>query len=132
MGGKTMTHNELKLQQDCVKFLTYRYSHLVWNHSPNEGKRTKAQGGILKSMGMTKGFPDLEIFGPEGPVFIEFKTDKGKQENEQIVVQERLEKLGYEYIIVRDYFTFIDICHEHFGPEQDPDREQLKKILGYE
>lgn len=38
--------------------------HLI--HVPNEGKRSRAGGGILKAMGMTPGVHDLLLLAPNG------------------------------------------------------------------
>lgn len=56
---------------------------LLWQHSPNGGKRTPVAGAKLKQMGMRKGFPDFQIFDapPLYPcakgVCIELKRQKG-------------------------------------------------------
>lgn len=78
-----MRWEEENLQIRCVTFLTYRYSHLLWHHSPNEGKRTEVQGRFLKKMGMQVGWPDLDIIDGSLTVHVEFKTPKGRQSPEQ-------------------------------------------------
>lgn len=125
-----MKWEEENLQIRCVNFLTYRYSHLLWNHSPNEGKRTERQGAYLKKMGMQTGWPDLDIIDKDLAVHVEFKTMKGRQSPEQKKMQARIQEQGHCYYICRSYEEFVDICHKHFGPERDPDLEQLRKILG--
>lgn len=122
-------HEECKIQKACVAILKYRYSHLAWNHSPNEGKRTELQGRTLKDMGMARGWPDLEILHDGTILFVEFKTRTGRQSAEQKQMQTLLEGMGYKYVIIRSVLEFSDMCHQYFGPERDPDREQLKKIL---
>lgn len=124
-----MRFEEEQLQVRCVSFLTYKYSHVVFHHSPNEGKRTQAQGARLKKMGMCTGFPDLFIDDGKKALYIEFKTTKGRQTPEQKDLQTRLEKIGRKYFLCRSYEDFIKICHENLGPETDPDLEQLRRIL---
>lgn len=126
-----MKREEDKLQKACVRILRYRYHHLngCYNHSPNEGKRSEKQGASLKEMGMTSGWPDLEIMGPGGPLFVEFKTPTGRQSGNQKMVEERLTSMGYKYFVIRSLDEFIKLCHEHLGPERDPDREILKSII---
>lgn len=124
-----MRWEEENLQIRCVTFLTYRYSHLLWHHSPNEGKRTEVQGRFLKKMGMQVGWPDLDIIDGSLTVHVEFKTPKGRQSPEQKKMQLRILEQNHLYYICRSYEEFVDICHKHFGPERDPDVEQLKKIL---
>lgn len=124
-----MHHEESKIQESCVAILKYRYSHLAWNHSPNEGKRSEFQGKVLKGLGMTNGWPDLEILHDGTVLFVEFKTRTGRQSEAQKDVQKVLEGLGYVYVICRSVVEFSELCHKYLGPERDPDREQLKRIL---
>lgn len=56
---------------------------LLWQHSPNSGKRNVVAGAKLKQMGMRRGFPDFQIFDapPLHPnakgVCIELKRARG-------------------------------------------------------
>lgn len=86
-------------------------------------------GAALKKMGMLPGYPDLDIIDGTRTIHVEFKTPKGRQSPQQKHVQEMLVRMGREYIICRSYEQFIEICHEHFGPERDPDLERLREIL---
>ncbi|WP_419797265.1 MAG: VRR-NUC domain-containing protein [Terasakiella sp.] len=46
-----------------------------WFHVPNGGKRTKAEAGIFKAMGVRSGVPDLCFINPDGKAFfIEMKA----------------------------------------------------------
>ena len=123
-------YDEEKLQIWCVNYLTYNYSHLLWHHSPNEGKRSELQGKYLKQCGMQTGWPDLEILDGHKVVFVEFKTPNGRQSAEQKKIQGRIEEMGMKYIICRTREEFIALCRIHFGQRVDPDINQLKKILG--
>lgn len=125
-----MRYEEDKLQMWCLSYLTYNYTHLLWHHSPNEGKRTKEQGDKLKKMGMQTGWPDLEIFDGHKVVFVEFKTPAGRQSADQKQMQMRIEEHGLKYIICRTREEFVALCRIHFGQRVDPDINQLKKILG--
>lgn len=126
-----MKRDEDKLQKACVRILKYRYWWLknCWHHSPSEGKRTEFQGAMLKEMGMTTGWPDLEICHNGTTLFIEFKTKTGRQSQAQKDVQAALEAQGFTYIVCRSVEQFIEICHKYLGEERDPDRETLKAIL---
>lgn len=125
-----MYSKETELQIRCVTFLTYRYSHLVWNHSPNEGKRSDRQGAVLKRMGMQPGYPDLDIIHGARTLHVEFKTKTGRQSPAQKLMQSRLEEQGRKYVVVRTYEDFVAFCHQEFGEERDTDAEQLRRILG--
>lgn len=124
-----MKWEEENLQIRCVSFLTYRYSRLLWHHSPNEGKRTERQGQYLKKMGMQTGWPDLDIIDGSRTVHVEFKTRTGRQSEEQKKMQGRIEEQGHLYRLVRSYEEFVELCHKEFGEETDPDIETLKRIL---
>lgn len=51
--------------------------HGVWGHCPNEAKRSKIVGMILKAMGMLTGTPDFFFIWPGGGGVIEIKTASG-------------------------------------------------------
>lgn len=55
------------------------------------------------NMGHCKGFPDVQIFMPNGMVFIEFKTKKGKVSEKQKECHQRLTTLGYTVHVCRDW-----------------------------
>lgn len=67
-------------------------------HVANEGKRSKAYGAKLKSMGMRPGFPDLLIVRARGKYHgfaIEMKYGKNKTTPEQDQWLWRLAQEGY-------------------------------------
>ena len=69
---------------------------------PNGGRRDAVTGARLKAEGATAGVADLEILTPDGrAVFVEVKTAKGRQSEEQKAFQERIGKLGFKYLIWR-------------------------------
>lgn len=83
-----------------------------YNHSPNEGKRTPQEGNKLKRMGMSKGFPDLEICVPKNGfhgLYLEFKSGKGKLSPEQKEWGERLGEAGYKVAVVRSCNEAIEV-----------------------
>ena len=83
-------------QRAVAEYLRYR--GLLFSHTPNEGKRTPATAGILKSMGMSPGFPDLFIYEPRGKyhgLAIEMKSKTGKPSEGQIAWLSHLNKRGY-------------------------------------
>lgn len=53
---------EAQLQRAVAKVLDA--SGLLWQHSPNEGKRNPRTGAALKAAGMKAGFPDVVVFEP--------------------------------------------------------------------
>ena len=83
-------------QGAVVEYLRFR--GLLFSHAPNEGKRSPVTAGILKSMGMSPGFPDLFIYEPRGKfhgLAIEMKSKKGRPTDEQKKWIARLNENGY-------------------------------------
>lgn len=55
----------------------------------------------LKSEGFRSGASDLVVLTKEKPYFIEVKTEKGKQSENQKAFQKDIENLGYIYLLWR-------------------------------
>ena len=64
---------------------------------------------LLSKMGWVKGCSDLEYNYDGKTYFIELKTPKGKQSKEQKDFQSTLEKQGFEYHLIRDLDSFINL-----------------------
>jgi len=56
-----------------------------------------------------KGFPDIIVFWKGFPVCLEIKGKSGKQSPEQKEFQERCEKQGIEYWVIRDVLQVKEI-----------------------
>lgn len=98
------SHPEEAIQRAVVGYLRAVLPHgWIVVHVPNGGKRSKADAGILKAMGVIAGWPDITIIGPadrrDGPVpgvwFGEVKAAKGRLSDAQVEVADRLQILGY-------------------------------------
>lgn len=76
-------------------------------HVPNEGKRSKTAGAILKAMGLKKGVPDVVLPVARGNyhgLYIELKcVDSGHATKEQLWWLEQLEWQGYAVAICRGW-----------------------------
>lgn len=103
---------EEKLQIACIKWFDYQYpeySKLLFA-VPNGGSRNKIEAANLKKQGVRAGVSDI-VFLKENNKYdflcIEFKTEKGKQTDNQIIFQEDIKKhtSGY-YIIIRSFEQF--------------------------
>ena len=74
-------------------------------HVPNEGKRSKTAGGVLKAMGLRKGVPDIVLPVPRGKyhgLYLELKrADSGKTSEDQLWWLRQLDEQGYA----------VTICH---------------------
>lgn len=90
-----------------------------WNNRTNERgllfmvqntATDRRKGAILKGMGLVPGVSDLIYLRPNSsPLFIELKTQTGKQSAEQIKWQQTIESVGYEYKIIRSLEEAINI-----------------------
>ena len=88
-----------------AKYLTFK--GLVFNHSPNEGKREVQYAAQLKAMGMRAGFPDFFIYEPRGKyhgLAIELKRVKGgRVADTQQKCLDELSERGYMAVVCRGF-----------------------------
>lgn len=106
---------ESQVQSQIIDYLTVRENkeELFFQRTNNTpvfdpvGKRFRAM-----AKGQKKGFPDLLIFKGGATIAIEVKTKTGRQSKEQKEVQEKLEKQGIRYCIVRSFDDIIRILEE--------------------
>lgn len=92
---------EGKIQADIVKYL---FGLGFFCHSvPNEQAHGNAvRTGQMISMGLYPGVADLVVWLGSGKVaYLEVKNEKGHQSLSQIKFQERCERNGYLYKVVR-------------------------------
>jgi hypothetical protein len=103
---------EAALQSSCVKWydLQYATEKLRLFSIPNEGQRNPVNGARMKAMGRRKGAPDLVFMIEHGQVvFIEFKTEKGRQSPEQKAFQQQADKQFIKYHIIRSFEQFKEL-----------------------
>lgn len=67
----------------------------------NEGKKNVVQQGIEKSMGLIAGVSDLIFIWHQTVIFIEVKTEKGKQSEKQRYFQDVVSANGFHYLVTR-------------------------------
>lgn len=92
----------------------------------NQGKldfiRNNRFAGYIQRSNGTRGFinngqsgsPDIYIFLPKGvTIHCEVKNEKNKQQSTQLEYQERVERLGHRYIIVRSLTEVVNIINEY-------------------
>jgi len=112
--------NELEhvIQSTTVAMLRTLYPDFVLNLSLNgislNGLSQLQKAQLIaqaKREGMETGVQDLSIYLPNSVILnFEFKTSKGKQSEDQMIIQSKLNKLGHNYYIVRssyDVFQYI-------------------------
>lgn len=100
---------EGRVQAECVKIAWNEYPETrgLYYAIPNENSRVdsnSATGAIRRSMGVLAGCADTMLAMARGGYFglyIEFKSDIGRQREEQRAFQLRVEEQGYKYVVVR-------------------------------
>lgn len=104
-----MRNNEHKLQVAIVRFL--RLNRFFVFAVPNGGNRDAKTGAYLKDEGVMAGVSDLIIMHDGRIVFVEVKTDTGRQRPTQVAFQQAVEAEGHRYLIWRsldDVIAWID------------------------
>lgn len=101
-------HDEALLQQQIVK--TLRSRGLVVFSIPNERNAGVSDAARMRATGLTKGAPDLVVLKDNARcVFLELKTPRGKRSPEQEAFAETIQRLGFEYRLVRSVDDIKDI-----------------------
>lgn len=94
---------------------------------PNGGRRDAVTGARLKKEGVVAGAADLVLILDDGEtVWVELKTPKGRQSDNQKEFQAKLQNLSHTYLIWRS----IDDCNE-FVQGYRKIREDLCKRFFY-
>jgi hypothetical protein len=76
---------------------------------PNAGKRSLRMGARMREEGLTRGVADLCVLLPKGRTgWLECKTSKGKQSDEQMGFEARCKRLGHYYAVVRNIDEALD------------------------
>lgn len=109
-----MNREESKIQSEC--FIWYNNNFCLKFHNPrgmmfsvpNElGGKNKISTALARSTGLMAGVSDTIIILPNSKfIFVEFKTQTGKQSEKQKEFEERVKKHGYDYFIIRSVEEF--------------------------
>jgi hypothetical protein len=97
---------ENKIQQEIV--IWFKNNHCLKTHSPrccifsvpNEMQMR------FKMTGLLSGASDLVVLLPERCIFVEVKTEIGRQSEKQKEFEQIVTDLGFEYILVRNLEQF--------------------------
>ena len=114
---------ESSTQIACVKWFRMQfpeYGNLLFS-IPNGGKRNVITAMILKAEGALAGVPDLFLSLPKldsnmvwtHGLYIEMKTEKGKQSEAQKDFMLRVRVHGYQYEVVRSVDDFIKVIKDY-------------------
>lgn len=116
---RVISHEEADIQADFFNKLKLFFPGLpdkLVFAIPNGGSRHKLEAINMKRQGVKAGISDVIILIPKkgyASLCIEFKTDKGKQSDEQKEFQRQAEMCGNKYVIVRSVATAIGIVKEY-------------------
>ena len=100
-------HQYLMVKSKVCKFIHF--------HIPNEGKRAKSTGYMLKQIGMRTGIADYCIVSSSKVVFFEVKAGKNKLTDAQEEFKRDCEKRGISYEEIRNIEEFIKKFSKYFS-----------------
>lgn len=121
-----MRHLESSLQQTCVRWARYQYPKLrtLLFAVPNGYRTSASQARIAKSEGLVSGVADLILSYPSEDgqyaiLFIEMKTDRGRQSENQKRFEKAINEVGiYKYEVVRSFDEFQRLIFSWMGQPQ--------------
>lgn len=105
---------EYLLQRECVRLFNLLYPNLHGLLFLNYNNPRSAKNGYhLKAIGLISGVADMSLLTRNGIVFIEFKTEKGKQSELQKQWEQQITAFGYSYVIIRTQQQFLTLLKKH-------------------
>lgn len=104
---------EYNTQQACVKYFRLKYPNYLIYSTPNEACWKNKT--YFSNIGMLPGVADLTVIIPSKVIFFELKSAKGRQSVEQINFMNKVEKLGFDYHIIRSVDDFIEIIENELN-----------------
>ena len=115
---KKISHPESELQRACVKWFRYQYFKLadMLFAIPNGGKRSPIEAAIMKGEGVRPGVADLFLMIPRhghAGLWIEMKSESGKQTEYQKRFEDDAISQGYRYRICRTLPEFIEAINSY-------------------
>lgn len=96
-------HEESKIQQAVVQWFRLQYPKYIIAAVPNGGYRNTKEAAIMQREGILAGFSDLIIIAQHNVLFVEMKTKDGLQSDKQKEFQNKVSRLGFEYVICRSF-----------------------------
>ncbi|MBK8146575.1 MAG: hypothetical protein IPK62_17105 [Bacteroidetes bacterium] len=124
-----MRHEESILQQNCVTIFKLKYPLYliisIKNSSKMGGKKIRCKNGkeipleaiIAKKEGVLAGMQVLFGNGTYNSLFIECKSKKGKQSEEQIMFEDYCNRNKFKYVIIRTVEEFLNEVDKYFKNE---------------
>jgi hypothetical protein len=113
--------SEARLQADCFQWFhnSFPSQRQMLFHVQNKAS-SAIEGNKFKAMGVVKGISDLILILPQRVIFIELKTETGKQLPEQEQFQIKVQARYHEYVIIRSFKEFQQFIMgiRHLFPQQ--------------
>ncbi len=105
---KPAKHPEAALQEDIVRWFRKFHKNEVIFYVPNELAYNRA--AEMKKRGLLRGVSDLVVLLKDGrALFCELKSENGTQSREQRIFQQKVERLGFKYHLIRTLKEFQDV-----------------------
>jgi len=109
---------ESMMQESCVTWfrLAYPEYHRLLFAIPNGGMRSRTTAAVMKKEGLLAGAADLFLALPSVShygLFIELKTERGKQSESQKLFEQAVTDQGYRYMVIRSFDDFRDRIGEY-------------------
>jgi len=95
-----MKNLESRIQQSIISYHRLQYPRVPIFAIPNGGARSPITGAILKAEGVMRGVADLFVMC-NGGIFVEVKTEAGRQSPEQKHFQSLCAERGFAYFVCR-------------------------------
>ena len=105
-GRNKPRHIESQIQIQMVNWFRLQYPSYIIAAIPNGGRRNAVEAKIMKGEGVLAGFSDLIVVAFNSILFVEVKTEKGKQSALQKKFQSDVERLGFQYSVCRSLQDF--------------------------
>jgi len=101
-----MNHDEYILQCQFVE--TLRLNGFFVFSIVNEGVKNIKTAILHKKQGLLAGTPDLCVLCQDKTIFVEMKSEKGKQNENQKLFEKKATQLGHLYYVIRDWQGCMD------------------------
>lgn len=112
MQNEKKQQSEDKIQSDCYVWFhnTYPQHRGLLCYNLNNSKN-KIDGARNKAKGLQPGRSDFTFYYKGEAIFIEMKTNTGKQHTEQKDWERLVIEHGFKYYVCRSILEFMDIIH---------------------
>ena len=88
---------------------------MIWSVPTEATYRNKY---YFQGLGSMAGVSDVVVMLPNTILFVEFKSKKGRQSEDQKIFQEKAEKLGFEYFVIRSLDDFTALIEAKIKEKQ--------------